>query len=239
MTDAKSFLDLDWFDRDAANFVINSTAIPLAASMSQDLLGKLLTDLVNQSIGIQFHHLRTKKEWERCTELLKYVLEYAALAEHWSSNGQFVPRLSPAQIESMKALRGQLVDELRGRHNEKWRRKGAWEDSFYPRILGLYAVAFDDEPKSYLRYENESVAHPAISFIEAVIKHVSDRQAQTGYDQEIQIDGIESIQWPLNIRRTISGRISHYKKRRHFQFEDHPLWECYRDEYRMGLGDET
>lgn len=220
-------MSMEWFDEAAVSRVLENTDLPLRDGVAPARLQQFLSELTNQSVGVQLSGLRTSKEWQRVMSLLDSILEYDKVSTDWARSGEFLPRIQPGTIGNIAALR----DQLRSEHNDPAvvfrRRIGVWMDYFFPRCLGLYGATFGDEPKSTLDLETGARTHPTVHFVATVLREASIMQKDLGYAEELA--------WPMMELGTVASRIAEYKRQRHPQHPEKEVWRGHRDEYLIRM----
>jgi hypothetical protein len=239
---AMRFLDTTWIDDEALGRILYHTGLGLKDGFEPLFLKRFLNELICQSIGIQLDALRGKEKWQQAAKHLDAVVRYQELAERWAQGGQILPRIPPTTLNSIITHRDHVRRELANAAKRFRKRKEAWQKYFFPRILGLYAVAFDRLPRANpprvidSRWKKEArvtKADPAVIFVAAVLGEVVHKQEDLGYGEAFESAGLGDPSWTNMEPESVASRMTEHMRARSSDSPEDALWQGARDEYLM------
>jgi hypothetical protein len=234
----RHFLDREWYTSQEVARLIEATGLDLAEDFSAERLRRHLNEIVKVSVARQLERTRSKKEWLKLEKLMASVLEYSELANDWGDHIFPLPRLTKFQIEQLEFAKTYLGSLPK----EKIRRRvGAWEDMFFPRALGLFAAAYGLDPMPTLAEATEDNSakddfdNPAIDFLEEILLFIRDEQVRLGFEGCFERPGLPTLVWNRYESRTISNKISEFKRAKSDHSSEHVLWMAFRDLYELNI----
>ena len=231
----EKFIDREWISRSETDIIIKETVESILRRKRNtphiDLnevlhnksafLHRFLNEVINYAVSFQLLNFFSEADLIRLRNIASNLEKYSELIDKLKRIGFPLEQIPPALRRDAK----QLIDVL-GKRDASKRYKGQapWESVFYPEVLALYSIVFEENPKSTANPTYNDTPGSTVVFLHLILEYVHDAQTCLEYEGHFKDLSSNKVRWKIPTHHDLRNKIDKWKKHPRNATEEEKAW---------------